>query len=79
MYLLFRTAILLYHPEFDRNFFLVNDYQHFHDLGIYYNPIPNGSLANVFSLPDDKWKSLRNKLTFNIYVWEIKKYVPNIY
>ena len=62
VYLFFRPAILVCDADLIRNI-LVNDFQHFHDRGVYSDPIHDGFSSNLFTLPGEEWRNLRNKLT----------------
>lgn len=62
IYLFFRPAILIRDAEMVKSI-LTTDFQSFHDRGTYCDPERDPLSANLFSLPGEAWKSLRNKLT----------------
>lgn len=62
IYLFFRPAILVRDSELVKNV-LLNEFHHFHDRGVYCEPETDPMSATLFSLPGEKWKNLRKKLT----------------
>lgn len=62
IYMFFRPAILVRDAELVKNM-LTKDFQYFHDRGTYCDPKNDPMSANLFALPGEAWKSLRNKLT----------------
>lgn len=58
VYLFFRPALLIRDADLIRNV-LVNDFQHFHDRGVYCDQKNDPMSANLFSLPGEEWKTLR--------------------
>lgn len=62
IYLFFRPALLIRDSELVKNV-LLNDFQYFHDRGVYCEPETDPMSATLFSLPGDDWKNLRTKLT----------------
>lgn len=62
IYLFFRPALLVRDSVLVKNV-LLNEFQHFHDRGVYCEPETDPMSATLFSLPGEKWKNLRTKLT----------------
>lgn len=62
IYLFFRPALLVRDSVLVKNV-LLNDFQSFHDRGVYCEPETDPMSATLFSLPGDRWKNLRTKLT----------------
>lgn len=62
IYLFFRPAILVRDSELVKNV-LLNHFNHFHDRGVYCEPETDPMSATLFTLPGEKWKDLRHKLT----------------
>ncbi len=62
IYLFFRPALLIRDSELVKNV-LLNDFTSFHDRGVYCEHETDPMSATLFSLPGDKWKNLRTKLT----------------
>lgn len=62
IYLFFRPSILVNDPEIVKNI-LTRDFQHFHDRGTYCEPESDPMSGNLFALPGEAWKTLRNQLT----------------
>lgn len=62
IYLFFRPALLVNEMSLVKNI-LNNDFQHFHDRGVYLNVAHDPLSGGLFSLNGDEWKSLRTKLT----------------
>jgi cytochrome P450 family 6 len=61
-FMILRPAILIRDKDLVKNV-LITDFEHFHDRGIHYNPKSDLLSVNLFSLPGDIWKPLRNKIT----------------
>lgn len=62
IYLFFRPALLIRDAELARRILTV-DFNYFHDRGVHSNERTNPLSGNLFSLPGEKWKNLRTKLT----------------
>ncbi|XP_053969601.1 probable cytochrome P450 6d4 [Anastrepha ludens] len=62
VYLLFRPAVLIRDPELARQI-LTQDFNSFHDRGIYVDEKRDTLSCNLFSLRGQSWRSLRQKLT----------------
>lgn len=62
IYLFFRRAILIRDPELVRNV-LCSDFGSFHDRGLYVDEINDPLSASLLTLPGQKWRNLRAKLT----------------
>ncbi|RZC32690.1 cytochrome P450 6a2, partial [Asbolus verrucosus] len=62
LYFFSRKAFLPLDPVLIKNI-LAQDFQHFHDRGIYYDEENDPISAHLFSLAGPKWKNLRAKLT----------------
>ncbi|KAG4066500.1 hypothetical protein HA402_007136 [Bradysia odoriphaga] len=62
IYFFFRPALLVRDAALVKNV-LLNDFQNFHDRGVYCEPGTDPMSATLFALPGRKWKSLRAKLT----------------
>ena len=67
IYLFFRPALLVRDADLIKNI-LVNDFQHFHDRGVYCDQKNDPMSANLFSLPGQEWKDLRyiHKMNYTI-------------
>ncbi|XP_055923239.1 probable cytochrome P450 6d5 [Eupeodes corollae] len=61
IYLMFRPALVIRDAELARDI-LVNNFNSFHDRGVYVDEVKDPFSANLFSLPGHKWKALRGKL-----------------
>lgn len=62
LYFFSRKAFLPLDPVLIKNI-LAQDFQHFHDRGIYYDEENDPLSAHLFSLAGPKWKNLRSRLT----------------
>lgn len=62
LYFLFRPVLLIRDPELVKRV-LVTDFDHFYDRGMFYNEKTDPIGANLFVMPGQKWKDLRNKLS----------------
>lgn len=76
IYLFFQPALLARDAELVKNI-LVTDFDSFHDRGVYHNPDDHFS-ENLFSLPGQKWRNLRMKLTPSFTSGKLKEMLPNI-
>ncbi|KAM8707399.1 hypothetical protein ACLKA7_011479 [Drosophila subpalustris] len=61
-YLLFRPAVLIRDAELARRV-LAQDFASFHDRGVYVDEEKNPLSANLFSLPGQSWRNMRQKLS----------------
>lgn len=59
---LFRPILIACSPDFVRNV-LIKDFQHFVDRGVYVDEKNDPLSAHLFTLPGDRWKNFRVKLT----------------
>lgn len=78
IYLFFRPALLIRDSVLVKNV-LLNDFHHFHDRGIYCEPETDPMSATLFSLPGEKWKNLRTKLTPVFTSGKLKNMFPYIH
>lgn len=78
VYLFFKPALLIRDAEMVKNI-LTTEFQSFHDRGTYCDPIRDPMSANLFSLPGEAWKSLRNKLTPAFTSGKLKGMFPSIH
>lgn len=62
IYLFFRPALLINDINIIKNV-LNNEFQHFHDRGVYTNVSHDPLSGGLFQLSGSEWKSLRSKLT----------------
>lgn len=62
IYLFFRPALLVNDISLVKNI-LNNDFQHFHDRGVYLNVAHDPLSGGLFSLNGSEWKSLRAKMS----------------
>lgn len=62
IYLFFRPAILIRDPELVQKI-LVEDFQSFHDRGIFNNDKIDSMAGTLFAAPGAQWKMLRHQLT----------------
>lgn len=62
VYLSVIPALIVNDPELVKHV-LIKDFQYFHDRGIHSNEERDPLSGNLFSLPGEKWKNLRAKLT----------------
>uniref|UniRef100_A0A182W6U9 Cytochrome P450 n=1 Tax=Anopheles minimus TaxID=112268 RepID=A0A182W6U9_9DIPT len=75
VYLFFRPAILIRDAHLAKRI-MVNDFQHFHDRGVYCNEHSDPMSANLFALPGQRWKSLRAKLTPTFTSGQLRNMLP---
>ncbi|XP_050077617.1 cytochrome P450 6d3-like [Anopheles maculipalpis] len=75
VYLFFRPAILVRDAHLAKRI-MVNDFQHFHDRGVYCNEHGDPMSANLFALPGQRWKSLRGKLTPTFTSGQLRNMLP---
>lgn len=69
LYFLFRPVLLIRDPELVKRV-LVTDFDHFNDRGMFYNEKTDPIGANLFVMPGQKWKDLRNKLSLTFTTGE---------
>jgi cytochrome P450 family 6 len=62
LFILFQPMLLVRDKDLVKNI-LTNDFESFHDRGVYCNPESDPMSAHLFSLPGKPWKSIRNKIT----------------
>lgn len=60
--ILFRPILLVRDPELIR-LILIKDFQYFSDRAVHYDETYDAFSGNLFSLPGQKWKNLRGKLS----------------
>ncbi|XP_049283068.1 cytochrome P450 6d3-like [Anopheles funestus] len=77
VYLFFRPAILIRDPQLAKRI-MVNDFQHFHDRGVYCNEKGDPFSANLFALSGDRWKNLRAKLTPTFTSGQLRNMLPTL-
>jgi cytochrome P450 family 6 len=77
IFLLFRRALLIREKNLVKNI-LTNDFDYFHDRGVYCNAKGDPISANLFTLPGDKWRPLRNKITPAFTSVKLKSMFPHI-
>ncbi|CAO1365005.1 unnamed protein product [Diamesa hyperborea] len=77
VYLFFRPAILVRDLDLVRNI-LVNDFQHFHDRGVFCDPENDPFSASIFAMHGEQWKSLRQKLTPAFTSGKLKSMFPTL-
>uniref|UniRef100_A0A182LXM8 Cytochrome P450 n=1 Tax=Anopheles culicifacies TaxID=139723 RepID=A0A182LXM8_9DIPT len=75
VYLFFRPAILIRDAHLAKRI-MVNDFQHFHDRGVYCNEHGDPMSANLFALPGQRWKSLRAKFTPTFTSGQLRNMLP---
>lgn len=62
IYLFFRPALLIRDLSLVRKM-LLNDFNYFHDRGLYYNEAHDPMSTSLFTLPGKKWRDLRQTMT----------------
>ncbi|KFB45126.1 AGAP008219-PA-like protein [Anopheles sinensis] len=75
VYLFFRPAILIRDPHLAKRIML-NDFQYFHDRGVYCNEERDPLSSNLFALPDQRWKNLRARLTPTFTSGQLRNMMP---
>ncbi|XP_053675742.1 cytochrome P450 6d3-like [Anopheles nili] len=77
VYLLFRPAILVRDAHLAK-LIMVNDFQHFHDRGVYCNEQSDPLSAHIFALPGQRWKNLRARLTPTFTSVQLRNMMPTL-
>lgn len=77
VYAIFRPTLIPCDPDFIRNI-LIKDFQHFTDRCVYIDEENDPISAHLFSLPNEKWKNLRNKLTPSFTLGKMKAIFPTL-
>lgn len=77
VYLFFRPVLLIRDPELCRQV-LVDEFQSFHDRGVYYNEERDPISASLFALEGSRWKALRQSLTPTFSSGKLKGMVETI-
>ncbi|KFB45125.1 cytochrome P450 [Anopheles sinensis] len=75
VYLFFRPAILIRDPHLAKRIML-NDFQYFHDRGVYCNEERDPLSSNLFALPGQRWKNLRARLTPTFTSGQLRNMMP---
>lgn len=71
IYLTFRPALLIRDVKLAKNI-LSNDFQSFHDRGVYSNPKTDPLSENLFAMEGQRWKEMRAKLSPSFTSGKIK-------
>ncbi|XP_058449391.1 uncharacterized protein LOC131429335 [Malaya genurostris] len=77
IYLFFTPAILIRDPYLAHQI-MTEDFNHFHDRGVYCNEKGDPFTANLFGLPGKRWRNLRNKLTPTFTSGQLRNMLPTI-
>ncbi|XP_058065146.1 cytochrome P450 6d3-like, partial [Anopheles bellator] len=75
IYLFFRPSLLIRDPYLAKRI-MMNDFQHFHDRGVYCNEQGDPFSATLFALSGQRWKSLRSKLTPIFSSGQLRQMMP---
>ena len=77
VYMFFRPAILIRDAHLAKQI-LTSDFSSFHDRGVYCNEERDPFSADLFALPGERWKNLRQKLTPTFSSGKLKNMMPTI-
>uniref|UniRef100_A0A182IWP3 Uncharacterized protein n=1 Tax=Anopheles atroparvus TaxID=41427 RepID=A0A182IWP3_ANOAO len=75
LYLFFRPAILIRDAQLARRI-MQNDFQYFHDRGVFCDETGDPMSANLFALPGQRWKRLRSKMTPTFTTGQLRVMMP---